>query len=290
MSRVLFVQQSLKRKRKSAFTLIELLVVVAIISILASILFPVFARTRENARRTSCMSNLKQIGLGVMQYTQDYDERYPLAAYKPIPTPSGGEPNNPVGGQADSSYPGYIYGHRNMTGATLARFVTWMDLIHPYIKNTQVFRCPSLREGGHPHMVNNGPGLIIPSYGYSEALGNWHVANTRYCDGCGTRDIPLTLSQVTYPASTYMVVEYQDAYAWVANPFRQGALARNASNSQYVAPHLDGANNVYADGHAKWVNINNLKAISVPDGRCYPDRQPLQNVAFCDKNWNPYIG
>jgi prepilin-type N-terminal cleavage/methylation domain-containing protein len=64
--------------QKSAFTLIELLVVIAIISILAAILFPVFARARESARRASCMSNLKQIGLGTMMYVQDYDEKYPM--------------------------------------------------------------------------------------------------------------------------------------------------------------------------------------------------------------------
>lgn len=65
---------------KYGFTLIELLVVIAIIAILAAILFPVFARARENARRASCSSNLKQIGLGILQYTQDYDERFPLQA------------------------------------------------------------------------------------------------------------------------------------------------------------------------------------------------------------------
>jgi prepilin-type N-terminal cleavage/methylation domain-containing protein len=66
------------RPRKTGFTLIELLVVIAIIAILAAILFPVFARARENARRTSCQSNLKQIGLAIAQYTQDYDEKLPM--------------------------------------------------------------------------------------------------------------------------------------------------------------------------------------------------------------------
>lgn len=69
-----------RKKSKHGFTLIELLVVIAIIAILASILFPVFARARENARRSSCMSNLKQLGLAFMQYTQDYDEQLPKEA------------------------------------------------------------------------------------------------------------------------------------------------------------------------------------------------------------------
>ena len=65
-----------KSQRKEGFTLIELLVVIAIIAILAAILFPVFARARENARRASCQSNLKQIGLGMFMYLQDYDEKF----------------------------------------------------------------------------------------------------------------------------------------------------------------------------------------------------------------------
>jgi prepilin-type N-terminal cleavage/methylation domain-containing protein len=71
---------SAKRVNKG-FTLIELLIVIAIIAILAAILFPVFARARENARKASCLSNLKQIGLGLMQYVQDYDEKYPMSEY-----------------------------------------------------------------------------------------------------------------------------------------------------------------------------------------------------------------
>src|SRR5215216_4432933 len=78
--------------KRRGFTLIELLVVIAIIAILAAILFPVFARARENARRTSCLSNLKQLSLGIMQYTQDYDERLPQAMYDTKETYSGSEP------------------------------------------------------------------------------------------------------------------------------------------------------------------------------------------------------
>jgi prepilin-type N-terminal cleavage/methylation domain-containing protein/prepilin-type processing-associated H-X9-DG protein len=93
---------------KKGFTLIELLVVIAIIGILAAILFPVFARARENARRASCQSNLKQVGLAIAQYQQDYDEKT-LAVDEPA---------------------GY----------------SWFAPLQPYIKSAAVFRCPSLSE------------------------------------------------------------------------------------------------------------------------------------------------
>jgi prepilin-type N-terminal cleavage/methylation domain-containing protein/prepilin-type processing-associated H-X9-DG protein len=95
------------RRSQRAFTLIELLVVIAIIAILAAILFPVFARARENARRSGCMSNLKQIGLGLMQYVQDYDEKFPIRRH----------------------------GTDNSTGP----FV----MIQPYVKSLQILQCPS---------------------------------------------------------------------------------------------------------------------------------------------------
>ena len=97
-------------KRQNAFTLIELLVVIAIIALLAAILFPVFARVRENARRSSCQSNLKQLGLGILQYTQDYDETYPPAEVSP--------------------------------GAGLTE-PTWDTVIQPYTKSSQILICPS---------------------------------------------------------------------------------------------------------------------------------------------------
>lgn len=91
---------------RRGFTLIELLVVIAIIAILAAILFPVFAKAREKARQSSCLSNEKQIALGIMQYCQDYDERFPM--------------------YADAAYS-----------------YNWDTAIAPYLKNTQVLQCPS---------------------------------------------------------------------------------------------------------------------------------------------------
>jgi prepilin-type N-terminal cleavage/methylation domain-containing protein/prepilin-type processing-associated H-X9-DG protein len=100
--------------RKRGFTLVELLTVVAIIAVLAAILFPVFARAREAARRASCQSNLKQIGLAAMQYTSDYDGCLP-----PAVVVSGGM--NPLDDQA----------------------LSFVDLLQPYVKNLQIFVCPS---------------------------------------------------------------------------------------------------------------------------------------------------
>ena len=95
-------------QKKKGFTLIELLVVIAIIAILAAILFPVFARARENARRASCQSNKKQMALGFKQYIQDYDELYPVA-----------------------------------TNGTAFTGTTWSNVLQPYLKSQQIFQCPS---------------------------------------------------------------------------------------------------------------------------------------------------
>ncbi len=109
------------RSQKRAFTLIELLVVIAIIAILAAILFPVFAKAREAARKASCQSNLKQIGLGLRMYSQDYDEKYPANR---------------------------VSGFTSWTGICSnggGNFDNWKTLIQPYIKNYNLFRCPSNR-------------------------------------------------------------------------------------------------------------------------------------------------
>src|SRR3712207_739986 len=111
--------------KRRGFTLIELLVVIAIIAILAAILFPVFAKARESARKASCQSNLKQIGLAINMYTADYDETMPNNPYSTVPGVQGGT-DDCISGTTRHSYRGWI-----------------SNVLMPYAKNTGIWRCPS---------------------------------------------------------------------------------------------------------------------------------------------------
>ena len=144
-------------KARSAFTLIELLVVIAIIAILAAILFPVFARARENARRSSCQSNLKQLALGIKQYTQDYDEKYPNILAASAPNPGTG----------------------------------WGLAIQPYLKSEQIFQCPS-DTATTPDSATIE--LRAEQPGYSDYYINYNLAGN---DGGGISEAALDYSSNT---------------------------------------------------------------------------------------------
>ncbi len=215
-------------KSKKGFTLIELLVVIAIIAILAAILFPVFARARENARRASCQSNLKQIGLGFIQYTQDYDETMPLGvgAYQ-------------IGGS---------------TGPA----AQWDLLIQPYIKSTQILTCPSDSASSTMNLV--GFGSVKRSY--SEA---WYLS---YSPTNANANGPLgrQISAINSPSVTVMLcerinVEANAAANWgdysVLGHTDQSASSGNqnfndmATGAVGEGRHLGTNNILFADGHVK---------------------------------------
>jgi prepilin-type N-terminal cleavage/methylation domain-containing protein/prepilin-type processing-associated H-X9-DG protein len=168
---------------RAAFTLIELLVVIAIIAILAAILFPVFARARENARRSSCSSNLKQLGLGILQYTQDYDE-----TYSPGIGPSGSQ--------------------WWQTG--------WARNIEPYLKSVAVYRCPSdpvpaiatAETFAGPRISYVSNGMWTYYGGKNDMVGLMGLTNPSLYPAYSAGSPPLRrLASVTKPAETIALTE-----------------------------------------------------------------------------------
>jgi prepilin-type N-terminal cleavage/methylation domain-containing protein/prepilin-type processing-associated H-X9-DG protein len=176
-------------RKQRAFTLIELLVVIAIIAILAAILFPVFAQARESARMTSCLSNQKQIALGVLMYTQDYDETHPVTFY--------------------TTDPG-AYGTPDLPWGRWANFHTgWDKQIYPYIKNVQIFKCPDTGAG-----VDTGPlgDDSKPTGALNYAINAHLVTYPATLNGAPFGPVNdahpgHAIAALRYPASTIMLVE-----------------------------------------------------------------------------------
>jgi prepilin-type N-terminal cleavage/methylation domain-containing protein/prepilin-type processing-associated H-X9-DG protein len=257
------------KKTSTGFTLIELLVVIAIIAILAAILFPVFARARENARRSSCMSNLKQIGLGTMQYLQDFDERYPPAFYWDEAT---AKPNQL---DTDKSKPSGNFQINN--ASTIGHYRSWMDATFPYVKSVQIYQCPSVKDDVRAH------------YGYSKAFGGYATEWYQYNRVAGfyTNWTPLTAAQIQRPAEIIMVMDNNNS--WTS--MRTGPPLTIPEGDTIFTPHLDGGNIAYADGHVKWQQrtkymvgtTNDFCIVSLAETPAYASR------TYCHKNWNPFI-
>ena len=226
---------------KSAFTLIELLVVIAIIAILAAILFPVFARARENARRTSCLSNIKQLGLGIMQYTQDYDERYPMYSYTGIGAVSIIEtPQDPPQTPAQK--------YLSSPGVTVPQHIrTWMDFVQPYIKTMDLFDCPSRQ---NPFVETDGASVYYPSLAMNGIIG-----------GIYNNGVASSLADINDPTKKILMLHNpqraysgMNAYYWLQDTgfYRNPTTDDAQRRYKPMYPHLDGQNFMFADGHAKF--------------------------------------
>lgn len=248
----------MSRKSRTGFTLIELLVVIAIIAILAAILFPVFAKARDKARQAACLSNLKQMGLGVMMYKDDYDNTYPpVVNAQPTEFPGGT-------GWIATLPSGYAW--------------AWQQLIYPYTKNYQMFYCP------------NSPLRYSAQYGHQTA---WYLygANANvlgYCPeypggqgmidalGAGIK----SEAAIPSPATIYMLMDaggytlgwwdvlsgYDGHYLPGSGKLTNGgywvAWSGSTSSPYYSdfmnGRHNGGANVNFADGHAKWIKVEEM--------------------------------
>ena len=220
----------MKLFQRKAFTLIELLVVIAIIAILAAILFPVFGRARENARRSSCQSNLKQIGLGVIQYTQDYDEKFPM-------------------------YQG--------SGGTNGGFFA---VLQPYLKSTQIYQCPSESTAtASSDPTNNG----YTDYAFNLNLG-WSTnpsvnagTNSRALSTAVLTQSALTVMALDSSSA------FGDNWTsgCVGTDCTTAGLATGLSAPQR---HLETQNVLFCDGHVKALKGQNANTSAVIYNSCTP--------------------
>jgi prepilin-type N-terminal cleavage/methylation domain-containing protein/prepilin-type processing-associated H-X9-DG protein len=203
---------------KKAFTLIELLVVIAIIAILAAILFPVFAQAKAAAKKSVCLSNTNQIGVGLYLYLNDYDDNLPMANY---PEANGNTP---------SAF-SYLSGG---AGGYVAE--NWADIIQPYIKNYNVFHCPEDNTGP---LINGGQ--PVPGYPLSFAL-NYYFFRT---PSGFTNLTGAPMDTVTQPSERLFIVESESAIS-------QELVSPRPARAVGLYRHLNGSNFVYADTHAKY--------------------------------------
>jgi len=226
------------------FTLIELLVVIAIIAILAAILFPVFAKAREKARQASCLSNEKQLALGIIQYIQDYDETFPISGYT---APAG----DPMIGKPDAPWGVWKYAS-----------IGWDKAIQPYVKNTQIFRCPSAFRQGNDA---TNPGK--DDTGWTGAVN--YAINGRLAGGWSP-GTSTKLAIASFPASTILLSEdgaqsstaassSVDGQEWGWSGDHKSRLVGDAIDDGSgphppLQRHGGGANYCFVDGHAKWYN------------------------------------
>lgn len=233
---------------RSGFTLIELLVVIAIIAILTAILFPVFGRARENARRSSCQSNLKQLGLSALQYSQDYDEALPRSNYG------------------------------NWSSDTQGANVKWMDVVYPYVKNEQVFNCPSDPAARlYRYSTNGAAHHDYGSYAINSTHWSGNTAADQTTNSPSADNTVMLQACLADPARTVWITDgsHHDAVGTqdyrmefgvsLPNPLNASADPKllldggsTGTGAGVIARHLNTANVLFCDGHVKAMQLELL--------------------------------
>ncbi|MBD3292223.1 MAG: DUF1559 domain-containing protein [Armatimonadia bacterium] len=225
---------------RKGFTLIELLVVIAIIAILAAILFPVFARAREKARQASCLSNMKQIVTGSLMYVQDYDE--------------------------------FLFGHCQGTRSTFYpptypdgnTSLRWPQLIYPYVKNEQLFVCPSHRSGSWVYDTNPSTAWPEPDTSLGYGLNYWSNYYYYYAYDTELPGFPRPAETIWFTDCNYYIV-YPSYYL---HRYPDNTTYGENGYARLQNRHNQGANVGFLDGHAKWLSDSVLEG---DDGPVYSD-------------------
>jgi prepilin-type N-terminal cleavage/methylation domain-containing protein/prepilin-type processing-associated H-X9-DG protein len=279
-------------RRQGAFTLVELLTVIAIIALLAAILFPVFVSIREDARKATCLSNMKQIGTALLMYTHDHDEVLPRVYFANSPhSTSDDDPVSPSSIVCDAP--------------------KWLDVIHPYIKNPNIFNCPSDifadMQGklwdGTPFNLAGNKRYVFQAYGpatrerdcgdpdgrtnvgkrygsYAMNKVYWRYAFSDQSDQfLYTPPEGQPLAKISVPAETILICEMQgmapsadfNRLDLIADPqpnqaiysFPQPLLLNRRNRGGIIGRHHGKTNTIWCDGHVKSENINHLAEMRV---------------------------
>jgi prepilin-type N-terminal cleavage/methylation domain-containing protein/prepilin-type processing-associated H-X9-DG protein len=265
--------------KSRGFTLIELLVVIAIIAILAAILFPVFAKAREQARKIVGISNLKQLGLGTMMYAQDYDEKWPYYNWGVLSCCDVGTGNQCI----PSSNPLFQYYQQ----------CAWCNSVQPYVKNIGIFQDPSDKHQHQPGYCISFPESVYPNFNKSTYVSyGWNESASEQ-----------PIAAYSSPASDLLWADYDDnlvdtwnRFSWTDDLYVRRAIWNDMDWDtpdcgvggdirgtqapftqaqwdclQVGIRHETGVNVTFMDGHAKYIGArSNMKEVGPDNGQIIP--------------------